>query len=41
MDWEKIFSNDATNQDLIPKICRQLAQPHKKNKTQSKNGQKT
>ena len=26
--WEKIFSNDATNQGLIPKMCRQLVHPH-------------
>ena len=26
-DWEKIFSNDATNQGLIPKICSQLYSP--------------
>ena len=27
-NWEKIFSNDVTNQGLIPKMCRQLVHPH-------------
>ena len=41
MDWEKIFSNDATNQGLIPKICRQLAQPHnRKTKPNQKMGRR-
>ena len=24
MEWEKIFANDATDKDLISKICKQL-----------------
>ena len=42
-DWEKIFANNATDKDLIPKIHKQLMQLNNKNKqiTQSKNRQKT
>ena len=46
IDWEKIFSNDATNKELIFKIYKQLillnSKPNKisKKKKKSKNGQK-
>ena len=41
-EWEKIFANKATDKGLISKIYKQLTQPIlKKQRTQSKNGQKT
>ena len=41
-EWEKIFANDASDKDLISKICKQLIQLNNKNQTtQWKNGQKT
>ena len=29
-DWEKIFANDATHEDLTSKICKQLIQLNNK-----------
>ena len=41
-EWEKIFANEATDKELIPKIYKRLMQLNIKNQTsQSKNGQKT
>ena len=41
-EWEKIFSNEATDKGLISKIDKQLTQLNiKKQTTQSKNGRKT
>ena len=37
-EWEKIVANNATNEGLISKICKQL---NNKKPTQLKNGQKT
>ena len=31
MEWEKIFVNDATNEDLLSKIYKQLIQVNNKN----------
>ena len=43
MDWEKIFVNDATKKDLIPKTFKQLinSTTTKNQTTQLENGQKT
>ena len=42
MDWEKMFTNNATNKGLISKIHKQHIQFNNKNQTtQSKNGQKS
>ena len=41
-EWEKIFANEETDQELISNIYKQLMQlNNKKQTTQSKNGQKT
>ena len=40
-EWEKIFSNEATDKGLISKTYKQLLQLNIKTTTQSKNGQKT
>ena len=38
MDWQKIFTNDATNKDLISKMHEQFIQLNNKTQTvQSKN----
>ena len=38
--WEKIFANDATDKEIIPKIQQELIQLKKKKKSNQKNGQK-
>ena len=41
-EWEKIFTNEATDKGLISNIDKQFMQLNiYKTKTQSKNGQKT
>ena len=40
-EWEKIFSNDKTDIELISKIYKQLIQYKKKTKTQLKIGRRT
>ena len=40
-EWEKIFSNDMTNIELISKIYKQLIQLNIKTKTQLKIGRRT
>ena len=41
MECEKILANNATDKDLIIKICQQLMQMNSKKTTQLKNAQKT
>ena len=38
-DWEKIFTNDATDQDLISKIHKQFIQPTTTKHLNQKNAQ--
>ena len=40
MDWETIFANDVTGKVLISKTYEQFIQLNKKERIQSKNGQK-
>ena len=40
-EWEKIFANDVTEEEIISKIYKQLRQLNIKKTTQSKNGHKT
>ena len=40
-EWEKIFTNEATDKGLISKICKQLMELNIRKTTQLKNGWKT
>ena len=40
MEWKKIFSNDATDKNLISKIYKQFIQLNSKKKTKQKKTKK-